>query len=300
MGKFIWSSSGKILRVSVDELKLAPEKGGLGLPCLDTMSKSLILSQLLRMLKSEDYKSIGHVSFWIGRILDDLLPDMLNGTYAAVVPAFYIHLAEIVADALISETITPLTWKSATNKSIYHSHSKHFQLTKIEQESEASMNQVWKKILSPSLSAEVRETLYLLIHNKLPIKERMFHINLANDPYCNWCLADTPGEICDRFHMFSSCVKIKETWEDIKLLIDPLLPQKNVGSNLLLLLDFNAGKYEAEISWLLGNYVREIWTTFVKKRRAIRRAELFGFLKFKFKSDQLGARYKMKNVFNFQ
>ena len=262
------------------------------------MSKSLMLSQLLRMLKSEDLKSLGHVCFWIGQVLNDLLPDLLNGVVAAVVPVFYFHLAELVADALITETITPTAWKSVTNKFIYLTHSKQFQLTKIEQESGDSMNQVWKKICAPSLSAEVRETLYLLIHNKLPVKERMFRIKLANDPYCSWCLADTQGVICDRAHMFSSCAKIKDVWEDIKRLIDPLLPQKDIGSVQLLLLNFNAGKCEAEISWLLGNYVREVWTTFVKKGRPIRRAELFGFLKFKFKSDQLGARFKMKDVFN--
>ena len=39
--KFLWSSSGRILRVSLDELRLAPEKGGLGLNCMTSMGKSI-------------------------------------------------------------------------------------------------------------------------------------------------------------------------------------------------------------------------------------------------------------------
>ena len=67
-----------------------------------------------------------------------------------------------------------------------------------------------------------------------------------------------------------------------------------------MMLNFNGGKHEEEIVWLIGNYVHEVWSFFVKKGRAIRRAELFGFLKFKFKEDQLGARYQMNATFNFE
>ena len=53
IGKFLWTSSGKVLRVSIDELKNPLEKGGVGLICIKSMSKSLLLSQVLRLLKSE-------------------------------------------------------------------------------------------------------------------------------------------------------------------------------------------------------------------------------------------------------
>jgi hypothetical protein len=33
VGKFLWNASGRLLRVSMEELKNCPGKGGLGLPC---------------------------------------------------------------------------------------------------------------------------------------------------------------------------------------------------------------------------------------------------------------------------
>ena len=122
IGKFIWSASGKVLRVSLDELRLMPEKGGLGLTCICSMGKSLRLTQLLRLLICEDSRSIGHVGYWIGQIFDDLLPDQFTGIHAAVVPSFFIQLAELVTDAMVSEAISTLTWRAVTNKSVYSDH----------------------------------------------------------------------------------------------------------------------------------------------------------------------------------
>ena len=73
IGNFIWKSSGWLLRVSIDELKNRPENGGLGLTCVESMCSSLLLSQLLRLLKSSDSKTKAHVLYWIGDSLTDFL-----------------------------------------------------------------------------------------------------------------------------------------------------------------------------------------------------------------------------------
>ena len=54
VGKFVWKWSGKVLRVSKDDIRNGPLKGGLGVTCILTMCKSLLISQLLRLLKNED------------------------------------------------------------------------------------------------------------------------------------------------------------------------------------------------------------------------------------------------------
>ena len=73
LGKFIWHGSGRILRVALDELKNDHLSGGLNMPCLATMSKSLLSSQFLRLLRSGDIKSIAHVDYWMGSLLSDLV-----------------------------------------------------------------------------------------------------------------------------------------------------------------------------------------------------------------------------------
>ena len=82
MGKFVTTLSGKVLRVSLVELKNTVEKGGLGLPCISSTCKSLMLSQLLRMLKSGDDRSLTHISYWIGDLLEWLDADLDLGVHA--------------------------------------------------------------------------------------------------------------------------------------------------------------------------------------------------------------------------
>jgi hypothetical protein len=57
----------------MDELKNKESKGGKGLPCVEAMSKSLRLTQFFRLLKSDDPKSMGHVGFWMGNLMEDFV-----------------------------------------------------------------------------------------------------------------------------------------------------------------------------------------------------------------------------------
>ena len=63
MGKYLWNFSGKILRVSIDEMKNKKLEGGLNLPCLASMADSLLFSQLCRLIKSGERKSLGHAFY---------------------------------------------------------------------------------------------------------------------------------------------------------------------------------------------------------------------------------------------
>ena len=52
MGNFIWKHSGKLLRVSLADIKNTKLSGGLDLPCIEKMANALLLSQCLRTIKS--------------------------------------------------------------------------------------------------------------------------------------------------------------------------------------------------------------------------------------------------------
>ena len=77
IGKFLWK--GAILRVSLDELKNKKLAGGLQLPCLATMGKALLTSQCVRLLKSENTRYISHIDYWLGPLLQNILPGMGQG-----------------------------------------------------------------------------------------------------------------------------------------------------------------------------------------------------------------------------
>ena len=98
MGKFLWTANGKVLRVSLVELNNSVDRGGQGLPCLMSMCKSLMLSQLLRLLRSGDGRSVSHVVYWIGELLEDLNAEFGVGEHADVVPVYYDFLANLEAE----------------------------------------------------------------------------------------------------------------------------------------------------------------------------------------------------------
>ena len=142
MGKFLWTSSGKVLRVSMEELKNSKENGGLGLPCILSRNKSLMLTQLLRLLRSGDVKSIRHVGYWLGELLGDFVPGLEEGDHADVVPTYFDTLATLMVEARVADLVTTGNWRVITNKYIYLDHAKTFPVLKNEVEAEVSYKAV--------------------------------------------------------------------------------------------------------------------------------------------------------------
>ena len=89
MGKFIWSKSGRILRIALEDIKNKKLDGGLQLPCLASMADSLLLSQCVRLINSGDKKALQHLSFWIGDLLGTLIPGLGQVNSAAVIPEYW-------------------------------------------------------------------------------------------------------------------------------------------------------------------------------------------------------------------
>ena len=197
----------------------------------------------------------------------------------------------------MSEVITPLNWTRSTNQMVYRKYSSSFPLTKLEVDSGENLQQVWKRLCSPSLTSLIRQSLFLPIHNKLPLKERLFRIGLENDPYCVYCIEKVGSFICDREHTFCTCSSVLSLWRSIRDVVDTLVG--NASCLDLLTLNFNGGDYDDEVTWLIGLYVHEIWKVATSGGGTISHDELFGFLKFKFKQEQHGAQKKMKSLPNF-
>ena len=209
IGQFIWKKAGKVLRVSIQDLKNSVDKGGLGLPCILSRSKALMVSQLVRLLKSGDAKSLGHVGYWLGELLSDLMPGFDDGDHAVDVPPYYDYFAHLMVEVMTSEVVSCSTWRTVTCKTIYLKFSESFPKPRIEVEAGIFYQQLWKRLSLPLHSVISRDVLYLLVHNKLPVRERIFRIGLRVDPYCGQCPG---GEICDLEHFFCSCLRVANVW----------------------------------------------------------------------------------------
>ena len=178
---------------------------------------------------------------------------------------------------------------------IYKEYSKLFPVVRVQLKSETPDNYsfAWKRIHSSVLSSNVKDTSFLLVHNKLPVLERLFRVGITNDPYCILC----PGAvICDTEHYFCSCVRVSRIWCQISSTLSAM-----VGADLPNWKWINffmpKSEYELEAVWLIGNYVTKVWTeSYIHNVSELKEEDFFGYLSFKFKEDQRGARLKMKSI----
>ena len=63
------------------------------------MSNCLLLTQALRLLKSDDIKSISHMGYWLGELLVDFLPGIEAGNHSRQVVGHFGYLASLITDA---------------------------------------------------------------------------------------------------------------------------------------------------------------------------------------------------------
>ena len=167
-----------------------------------------------------------------------------------------------------------------------------FLQTKVEIDLGRSLSETWRKLFLPCITSGSREILYLCIHNKLSTRERLFRTGLVNDPYCPTCLDTIGAYICDREHVFCTCAKVKAVWAEVKTILVSLLPAGMCSLPDLQLISLDIPKFKDEVSyvWLIGNFMDFIWKNTNFHGTQLKRDEIFGFLRFKYKADQLGAR----------
>ena len=296
MGKFIWNASGWLLRVAIDELKNRVGMGGLNLVCINSMCKSLLLSQLLRLLKSSDTKTIDHVAYWIGDSFQDLLPGSDKGHHPKNIPEYYAILESLLLFGRIDYFISPGKWTRLTNKMIYLEEAKNFVTPKVELESSPNCDfrLIWRRISSSLLSMAERDICFLLVHNKLPVRERLFRVCLAVDPHCLTC---NDGSICDVEHFFSSCSRVDSVWQHVRKMSLDLIGSYGITNKDLINFSFPKCNQEQEVIWLLGSYIHATWEYLVTRSSgALKKEEIFGYLTFKYKKSQFGARFPLKAI----
>ena len=281
IGDFLWKRSGKVLKIPMSEIINNIERGGMGLQCLETMNKSLILTQLFRLMKSEDDKSKKHLNFW----LQDILSDMWNGPVVRNEALECVHfnlIAEILVEAKIHEHVRVASWQVLTNKVIYTGFANGFTKTKVEREAAQPMGLVWARLQSLKMNRAVQEANLLLVHNKLPVKERLFRIGLSGDPYCEFCDA---AVIQDTLHYFTQCERVEVFWIWVRTVLYQVIGAQAdlILDSELLSFSWTRCRWDREIVWLISWFVWFIWRGCDQGSSRINGRELFGFMRFKYK-----------------
>ena len=119
MGKFIWNQTGKLMRVSLNDIKNSKLTGGLNLPCIEKMASSLLLSQCLRAVRSNDQKTTRHIEYWLGDLIGSFMPNFKSGTAATVTPPYFEHIGLLMADLMAADFLNEKTICRINNRAIY-------------------------------------------------------------------------------------------------------------------------------------------------------------------------------------
>ena len=154
-----------------------------------------------------------HVQHWLGDLIGSLSPRFSEGSATNEVPEYFERIGVLVADLMVSEVLSSTSIRKISNKSIYYQFMSDILPPKVVREGHRDFLVVWKRFYCSVIEAKSRELMYLLLHNKLPLPERLFRIKLLNDPYCRVCIG---AEIADIEHFFCRCSRVSEVWTWIR------------------------------------------------------------------------------------
>ena len=297
IGKFIWKGPFSFLRVPYDELKNQKLEGGLLLPCLATMGRALLTSQCIRLLRNGNRRYVNHIDYWLGSLLGNIIPGMGTATQATVDNSYFFYLGDCLGTVLTCGLLTTNSLRTLTNRQIYLQLA-DFPLPKVVREALPGQNYkpVWERLYSPYLNAESKELLFLLIHNKLPVPERLFRIGMRNDSFCAFC----PGAVtADIEHFFASCVRTKDAWSWLRTRLSHLVKPGILVSNLdLLKLFLPSESVHAQhgMIWMIGKFVSYVWNIVFHKDSTVKLRKFIGYLKFKFKDEMLSNKPSLSHI----
>ena len=152
----------------------------------------------------------------------------------------------------------------------------------------------WRRLHSPVVDYKAKDILFLLLHDKLPVKERLFRIRLRHDPYCLKCAG---AEVHDIVHLFCSCVAVSNAWSWVQRQV---VKWGQIGAGVddweILNLFYADSCHDTEIVWLVSSYVLYVWETVQVMKLEVKLDKSFGFLNFKYKMYQTTSKYQLQNL----
>jgi hypothetical protein len=175
-------------------------------------------------------------------------------------------MKSLLTGAVILGDIDVKKLKVVTAKSLYLSFTSTFPPPKVVYKYNVDWDQVWARLQNPVLDIMGREILFLIVHNIVANKERVFKFHMTASPNCTLC-----GVVQDNVHLFCECVNVREAWVWVRQRLLSFLPQEGgQTSNFeFIKLMFASSFFDSEIVWLLGVYVQQVWINIICKKKTL-------------------------------
>ena len=195
---------------------------------------------------------------------------------------------------MISEKVSAESVKTLKNRTVYAEMTSSFPPPKVVMNGNRDYSIAWRRLQSRVIDCKAKDILFLLLHHKLPVKERLFRIGLRHDPYCLKCAG---AEVSDIVHFFCSCEAVDNTWSWLKRQV---VQWGQMGAGVedweILNLLYVSSSHDAEIVWMVSSYVLYVWEMLQVKKLEVKLDKFFGFLTFKYKMHQTTSQYQLKNL----
>ena len=84
---------------------------------------------------------------------------------------------------------------------------------------ELPWNDIWARLNRTVINSQVRDIMFLVIHNILPTRDRLYRLNQCRDDQC-----EQGDGVEDVEHLFTSCVRTQVAWAWCRRKIMNLMP----------------------------------------------------------------------------
>lgn len=250
--KFIWRSTEWVRRNVMYNSK---QEGGLGVLNARKRLEAYKLRELFKIVSNPESVLFPLVMYWLGIKLRFLLPvNTWNKYPQARRPShFYKQVLNTFIDYSALSGNKPLMDKSL--KELYTILiSNTVQRPRIiERQPTVDFTSIWPHLFSSSISLEARETWWKVVHGVLPVRDRLVHLKIINNPKCIFC--NNNRETLD--HLFVEC-------NHISLLRDFLLSVTVRGgltldTRWIKFLEVPFDEFNSYWAILLSEYIHLIW-----------------------------------------
>ena len=119
------------------------------------------------------------------------------GPHAEIISPYFQHMKSVLTGAVILGDIDVKKLKVVTAKSLYLSFTSTVPPPKVVYKYNVDWDQVWARLQNPVLDIMGREILFLIVHNIVANKERVFKFHMTASPNCTLC-----GVVQDNVYLY--------------------------------------------------------------------------------------------------
>ena len=172
---------------------------------------------------------------------------MDNGPHSPVIPEYFRHVLNLLREVIEFEQIDVKDLRLCNVKQLYQEMISTLPPPKcVYKHVNLPWNSVWTKLENPVLDSATKDLMFLIVHNIIPNRQRLYRLNKAQNELCQntKCLVlrdssgplpenlnsrssmaiPVGGPIQDNEHLFCECENTKQLWAWVRSKLLLMMP----------------------------------------------------------------------------